>query len=145
MKTNTIVTCLQADGLTRLEKPAFRVPGCFFVVREELAPTKGKGGDYLVCDPNTGACIAHCSQFQTACKFANMLHDLICERLPEYSKASLEESKAMLLEAKLGSFYHLRLCKPGQFDAAYFEQQARNAELSQELTTPFQHQLDSAQ
>jgi hypothetical protein len=138
MKTNTILSVLCEDGLTRISYPAYRVPGCFFVVREVGAK------DFAVSDPNTGACIAHCKYFQTACRFANMLHDLICERLPEYSKASLEESKQILMDAQLGSFYHLRLCKPGQFENAYFEQQARNAQLSQELAAHFQHQLDSA-
>lgn len=127
MKTNTIVSVLHADTVTHLPEPAYRVPGCFFVVIEKTAPKNGKGGDYSVTDPNTGSSIAHCQHFLTACKFASMLHDILLPVLPEYSKATISRSKELLISAGVGSFYHLRLCKPGQFDQAYFEQQARNA------------------
>ena len=122
-----------ADGVTEFTSSAYRVPGCFFVIRENLPDgfTTQKP-EYLVVCPATKTVIAHCQQFQTACHFSQMLHDLICDKLPEYSKATIDRAKEMWHEVNLGAFYHLRLCKPGQFQAAYAQQLERNAQLTRE-------------
>lgn len=129
MKTNTHVTCLLADGVTEQSVPGYRVPGCFFVIREVTPDgfTKQKPV-YLVCCPHSKCVLAHCQQFQTACHFSQLLHDIILEKLPEYAKADLDGCKAIWESVNLRSFYHLRLYKPGQFRDAYFQQLARNAE-----------------
>ena len=134
MKTNATVTITAMNNkgdIAKIAHPVFRPTGCYFVVSDfELE------NEFSVTDPTLGVNIAKCNSVTTATKFANMLHTLLLKAglLTSYADATDAETKTKLLvDAGLKSFWALRLCRPGQFDAVYAEQVARNEQLSKEL------------
>lgn len=120
MKTNT--HCKLTNELGTTLTPAFKPVGCLFHVVEckpNHPETKIK---FNVTCPFSGYNIAICNQFGTAVKFANLLHDLLLQNnlIEDYAKADTIEQRAQiwLEQTRLKHFYHLRLCKTGQFDKA---------------------------
>jgi hypothetical protein len=124
MKANTTISVRTESGIERRE--AYRPIGCYFVVNADE-------NTFRISDPQNGYSIVHgISQFQVACKFANLIHDLLVKagKLTEYSQAFDVSTKAdILLAVGFRKYSHLRLCKSKQFDIALAEQNARNIQL----------------
>lgn len=124
MKINSQCKVATESGTTL--EPTFKPAGCLFHVLEVPKSIDQKSIKFNISCPFSGYCIAICNQFQTAVKFANLLHDLLLQNnlIEDYAKADTNEQRQQIWseQTPLRKFYHLRLCKPGQFDKALAEQ-----------------------
>lgn len=125
MKINS--QCKVTNEIETTLTPSFKPAGCLFHVIEKPNTDNPDKLKYNVTCPFSGHAIAQCNQFTTAVKFANLLHDILLQNdlILNYSNAKLtkdERANIWKNQTPLKHFYHLRLCKPGQFDKALAEQ-----------------------